>query len=147
MPRKASASLAVVPRVPGRGRPEPPADLDCLEQRVWREVVDALPGHWLDPAGQLVLRRLVAQAAVSERQEARLRQLRAQEQDGGKEAAILAAQHGVLAKNVAYLLAQLRATPRSQLRSRAAGSQMEQVPQLRPWEIRSRGQAQAETLE
>jgi hypothetical protein len=52
----------------------------------------------------------------------------------------------VSAKNVAYLLAQLRATPRSQLRSRAAGSQIEQAPQLRPWEIRG-GQAQAETTE
>jgi hypothetical protein len=112
--------------------------LDELESRVWREVIDALPGHWLDRAGQLVLRRLVAQAAVSERQEVRLRQLRAQEQDGGEEAATLAAQHGVLAKNVAYLLSQLRATPRSQLRSRAAGSQMEQAPDSRPWEIKAR---------
>jgi hypothetical protein len=138
MPRKPAAALAVVPRVPGRGRPEPPADLDPLEQRIWREVVDALPGHWLDQAGQLVLRRLAAQAAVSERQEARLRLLRAQEQDGGEEAATLAAQHGVSAKNVAYLLVQLRATPRSQLRSRAAGSQMEQAPDSRPWEIRAK---------
>jgi hypothetical protein len=101
-------------------------------------VVDALPGHWLDRAGQLVLRRLAAQAAVSERQEARLRLLRAQEQDGGEEAATLAAQHGVSAKNVAYLLVQLRATPRSQLRSRAAGSQMEQAPDSRPWEIKAK---------
>jgi hypothetical protein len=138
MPRKPAAALAVVPRVPGRGRPEPPADLDPLEQRIWREVVDALPGHWLDQAGQLVLRRLAAQAAVSERQEARLRLLRAQEQDGGEEAATLAAQHGVSAKNVAYLLVQLRATPRSQLRSRAAGSQMEQAPDSRPWEIKAK---------
>jgi hypothetical protein len=138
MPRKAAAALAIVPRVPGRGRPEPPADLDVLEQRIWREVVDALPGHWLDQAGRIVLRRLAAQAAVAERQEMRLRQLRAQEQDGGEEAAVLAAQHGVLAKNVAYLLTQLRATPRSQLRSRAAGSQMEQAPDSRPWEIRAK---------
>jgi len=138
MPRKPAAALVVVPRVPGRGRPEPPAGLDELEQRIWREVVDALPGHWLDRAGQLVLRRLAAQAAVSERQEARLRLLRAQEQDGGEEAATLAAQHGVSAKNVAYLLVQLRATPRSQLRSRAAGSQMEQAPDSRPWDIRAK---------
>jgi hypothetical protein len=41
------------------------------EQRIWREVVDALPGHWFDSAGHLVLRRLAAQAALSERQEAR----------------------------------------------------------------------------
>lgn len=58
MPKKSSGALTVVPVVPGRGRPEPPADLDPLEQAVWRQVVDALPGHWLDPAGQLVLRRL-----------------------------------------------------------------------------------------
>src|SRR5215831_874613 len=81
MPRKAAAELAVVPLVPGRGRPEPPPDLDPLEQGVWRDVVAALPGHWIDPAGQVVLRRLVAQAAVAERQEMRLRQLRGQEQD------------------------------------------------------------------
>ena len=129
MPRKSVASLSVVPRVPGRGRPEPPADLDALESRIWREVVDALPGHWLDTAGQLILRRLAAQAAVSERQEARLRQLRAQDEDDDEEAAILASQHGVMAKNVAYLLTQLRATPRAQLRSRAAGSRVEQAPE------------------
>src|SRR5262245_28964619 len=82
MPRKSVSSLSVVPRVPGRGRPEPPADLDALESRMWRGVVDALPGHWLDSGGQLILRRLAAQAAVSERQEARLRELRAQDEDG-----------------------------------------------------------------
>jgi hypothetical protein len=99
--------------------------------------MDALPGHWLDTAGQLILRRLAAQAAVSERQEARLRPLRAQDEDDDEEAAILASQHGVMAKNVAYLLTQLRATPRAQLRSRAAGSRAEQAPEARPWEIRA----------
>lgn len=136
--RKSAASLSVVPVLPGRGRPEPPADLDELERRIWREVVDALPGHWLDTAGQVVLRRLVAQAAVSERQEDRLRQLRAQQQDGGEEAGALAVQHGVMAKNVAYLLSQLRATPRSRMVSRAAGPQIEQAPDSRPWDIRAK---------
>jgi hypothetical protein len=124
--------------IPGRGRPEPPAGLDELEQRIWQEVVDALPSHWLDSAGQVILRRLVAQAAVSERQEFRLRQLRAQQQDDDEEASALAAQHGVVAKNVAYLLSQLRATPRSRVVSRAAGSQMEQAPESRPWEIKAK---------
>ena len=136
MPRKSVSSFSVVPLVPGRGRPQPPADLDALESRIWREVVGALPGHWLDAAGQLILRRLAAQAAVSERQETRLRQLRAQGEDVNEEATILARQHGVMAKNVAYLLTQLRATPRAQLRSRAAGSRAEQAPEARPWEIR-----------
>ena len=121
-----------------QGRPEPPTGLDSLEQRIWRDVVDALPAHWLDPAGQLILRRLVAQAAISERREARLRQLRAQDQDGGEEADALAALHGVSAKTVAYLLGQLRATPRSRIVPRAAGPQFEQAPKLRPWEIKAR---------
>lgn len=136
--RKSGASLSVVPLVPGQGRPEPPAGLDSLEQRIWRDVVDALPAHWLDPAGQLILRRLVAQAAISERREARLRQLRAQDQDGGEDADALAALHGVAAKTVAYLLGQLRATPRSRIVPRAAGPQFEQAPKLRPWEIKAR---------
>jgi hypothetical protein len=37
MPRKSAASLSVVPRVPGKGRPEPPVDLDVRESRIWRE--------------------------------------------------------------------------------------------------------------
>src|SRR5262245_5365453 len=100
--RKSAASLVVVPLVPGQGRPEPPADLDNLEQRVWREVVAALPAHWIDPAGQLILRRLVAQAAISERHEARLRQLRAEDRDVGEDAGVLAAQHGAAAKIIAH---------------------------------------------
>src|SRR5215471_14393102 len=100
MPRRSAASLGVVPVLPGRGRPEPPDDLDELEQRIWREVVDALPGHWLDAAGQLILRRLTAQAAASERQEARLRQLRAQDQDDTEDAAGLVIAHGAVAKTV-----------------------------------------------
>jgi hypothetical protein len=136
--RKSAASLSVVPVVPGQGRPEPPAELDSLEQRIWRDVVAALPAHWVDLAGQLVLRRLVAQAAISERREARLRRLRAQEKDDDENAAALAAMHGVSSKTVAYLLGQLRATPRSRIVSRAAGSQLEQAPKFRPWEIKAR---------
>ena len=136
--RKSASSLSVVPLVPGQGRPEPPASLDGLEKQIWCDVVDALPAHWLDLAGQLILRRLVAQAAIAERREARLRQLRAQDQDGGEDADTLAALHGMSAKTVAYLLSQLRATPRSRIVSRAAGPQLEQAPKSRPWEIKAR---------
>jgi len=136
--RKSLASLSVVPLVPGQGRPEPPTSLDALEKQIWRDVVDALPAHWLDLAGQLILRRLVAQAAISERREARMRQLRAQDRDGGEDADALAALHGVSAKTVAYLLGQLRATPRSRMVARAAGPQVEQTPRSRPWEIKAR---------
>ena len=135
--RKSAASLSVVPLVPGRGRPKPPASLDATERRIWRGVVDALPAQWLDLAGQLLLRRLVAQAAIAERREARLRQLRALDQDGGADADALAALHGVSSKTVAYLLGQLRATPRSRILARAAGPQFEQAPKSRPWEIKA----------
>src|SRR5262245_14301333 len=130
--RKSAASLSVVPVVPGQGRPEPPASLDALEQQIWRDIVDALPANWLDLAGQLILRRLVAQGAIAERRERRLRQLRAQDRDGGDDADALAAQHAASAKTVAYLLSQLRATPRSRVVSRAAGPQIEQAPKSWP---------------
>ena len=145
--RKSAASLVVVPLVPGQGRPEPPVELDTLEARVWREVVAALPAHWIDPAGQLILRRLVAQSAIAERLEERIRALRSQGQDDSKEAGALAARHDVAGKAVANLLTQLRATPRSRMVSRAAGPQIARTSSLRPWEIRSRGQAQTSTPE
>ena len=50
----------------------------------------------------------------------------------------LAALHGVSAKTVAYLLGQLRATPRSRIVSRAAGPEVEHASKFRPWEIKAR---------
>ena len=133
-------SLKVLPFIPGQGgRPPPPPDLDLIEARIWRAVTDALPSFWVDPAGEIVLRRLCAQGAVAERREARLRQLRATGNDDGEEADELAVAHGVTAKLVSYLLGQLRATPRSRLVARAAGPQIESTPKVRPWEIRAGG--------
>jgi hypothetical protein len=135
--RKSEASLTVVPMIPGQGRPRPPVRLDKLERRIWTGVVAALPAHWIDPAGQQVLRRLVCLAAICERQEARLRELRALDQDSGEDATALVAMHAATAKTVAYLLTQLRATPRSRVVSRAAGPEVEQAPKSRPWEIKA----------
>jgi len=59
-------------------------------------------------------------------------------QDGGEEADAVAALHGVSSKTAAYLLGQLRATPRSRMVARAAGQQFEQAPKSRPWEIKAR---------
>jgi hypothetical protein len=134
--RKSEASYLAV--VPGQGRPKPPPGLDRLERPIWKAVVAALPAHWLDPAGQLVLRRLVCQAAIAERREARLRELRAQGQDGSEDATALATLHATTAKAVAYLLGQLRATPRSRVVSRDAGPKVEDTPRTRPWEIKAR---------
>ena len=141
-----SAPSQISPIVPGYGRPLPPSGLDAVERRVWRDVVDALPDHWLDPAGQLILRRLVAQAAIAERREARLRQLRGQGSlDEEEELDALATLHSVTAKTVAYLLTQLRATPRSRMVARTAGPLVEQAPTTRPWEIKARVQTPAAT--
>ena len=85
MARKSAADLVVVP-ISGGGRSPPPDELDTTEQTIWKAVVDAAPAHAIDPAAQLILRRLVAQAAIAERHEARLRELRAQDRDYGDDA-------------------------------------------------------------
>jgi hypothetical protein len=139
MPRHSAAELAAspAPQIPGHGRPEPPQHLDELEQAIWREVVDALPPYWIDGSGQLVLRRLVAQAAIAERCEARLRQLRGRDQDGTEDAEGLAVRHAATAKTVTYLLTALRGTPRSRDIARKAGPAVDKVPAFRPWEQRA----------
>ena len=71
--RNAAASLPLFgfcPFVPGQGgRPPPPPELDAVEARIWRAVVDALPASGLIGRRDR-LRRLCAQAAILERQEA-----------------------------------------------------------------------------
>jgi hypothetical protein len=137
--RKSGTSLTVVPVIPGSGRPPPPRGLDREERRLWTGIVDSLPSHWLDQAGQLILRRVVSLSASLERWEVQLRELRAGDAAGSDEAIKLAVQHGNTAKVVTYLLGQLRATPRSRDRARAAGSKVAETPRVRPWEIRSHG--------
>jgi hypothetical protein len=135
--RRSQASLSIVPAIPGAGRPDPPAHLDGNEAQVWRAVVDALPGRWIDAAGEQVLLRLVAQAAVAAGLETRLRGLRAQRPPDDKEIAMLAGMHGGVAKSVAYLLTTLRATPRSRVVSRAAGPKVTEVPRSKPWDTQA----------
>jgi hypothetical protein len=133
MARKSAADLVVVP-LPGGGRPPPPADLDAIEQSIWKAVVDAAPAHAIDPAAQVILKRMVAQAALCERREARLRTLRAERPDDDEELIALATAHGNGAKVVTFLLTSLRSTPRSRVRLSAAETQSSRVPVTRPWE-------------
>jgi hypothetical protein len=148
MPRgrnRSPAALSVASvLVPGQGRPEPPPELDAIEAKVWREVIAALPAHWVDPAGQLILLRLTTQAAVAERLEDRMRQLRAEGTDQSEEAKELTARHTLAAKSVADLLGHLRATPKSRTVPRAAGPRVLQAPEWRPWEIKGGAQAKSE---
>jgi hypothetical protein len=138
--RKPAAAVEITPMMPGAGRPEPPAELDPIEARIWRDVVDALPGHWIDLAGQLILRRLVCQAAIAERKEQRIRQLSCDASDAASEQLdALAVSHTAVAKTVAYLLTQLRATPRSRMMPRDVKFEpSHREPESRPWEIRAR---------
>jgi len=136
--RKSQASLSVVaPAIPGAGRPDPPSHLDANEAQIWRAVVGALPDHWIDAAGEQILLRLVAQAAIAQRQEGRLRELRAQRSADDPEITALSTTHGVAAKVITHLLASLRATPRSRMVSRAAGPKISEVPCSKPWDTRA----------
>ena len=145
MPRRSDADLSIVPMLPGRGRPQPPRVLDQIEARAWNDIVDALPGQWLDTAGQIILRRTAAQIAIAERLEARLRDLATM--SGDEEAlaaeAELAVMHRATSKSVIACLTALRATPRSRMAAREGRAKFERGPAFRPWEIvakRSDGQ-------
>jgi hypothetical protein len=138
MPGKPPPILATVPgAIPGGGRPDPPADLDVAERKAWRAIVASLPDYWIDQAGELVLECLCAQVAVCSELERRLRRLRA-ETPNHEAVSTLSEEHAERAKAVCHLLTQLRATPRSRVRSRAAGPQLEEVPQTKPWDTRAR---------
>jgi hypothetical protein len=142
MPRRSDAELSIVPMLPGKGRPQPPKALDQTEARAWNDVIDALPGHWIDAAAQIVLRRVAAQIAIAERVEARLRDLAMM----GDDPEALAAEQGSLAciGRPRNRSSALRATPRSRMAPREGRSKFERGAAFRPWEIvakRSDGQA------
>ncbi len=146
MPRRSDADLSIVPMLPGKGRPEPPKALDPIEARAWNDIVDALPGQWIDASAQIVLRRVAAQVAIAERGEARLRDLAMREDDPEALEAeqVLASMHRETAKSVIHGLTALRATPRSRMAPREGRSKFERgAGAFRPWEIvakRSDGQ-------
>jgi hypothetical protein len=138
MPRRSVADISIVPMLPGKGRPEPPAELDQAEARAWRDVVDALPGQWVDAASQLVLRRVAAQIAIAERLEDRLRRLGEMPTDPEALEAekAVAAMHRETAKAITLGLTALRATPRSRMAAREGRSRFERgAPSFRPWDI------------
>jgi hypothetical protein len=141
MPRRSAADISIVPMLPGKGRPEPPVELDRAEARAWRDVVDSLPDRWLDPAGQLVLRRVAAQITVAGRLEERLRRLSGMGDDpeAMEAEAKIAGMHRDALKAVVNGMAALRATPRSRMTVRAGQTRFERgAGSLRPWEIVAR---------
>ena len=137
MSRRSAADLSIVPMVPGKGRPEPPKALDQVEARAWNDVIDALPGQWIDLAGQVVLRRVSAQVAIAERVEARLRDLalRGDDPEALEAEQVLAAMHRETTKSVINGLSALRATPRSRMAAREGRNKFQRGVTSRPWEI------------
>jgi hypothetical protein len=139
MPRRSAADVSIVPLVPGKGRPEPPKALDPIEARAWHDVVDALPGHWLDPAGQAILSQTATQIALGERLALRLRQMReagADDEESLEIEAQLAKEHQAVLRATVIGLTSLRATPKSRFSSRDAKPRIERnAGAARPWEI------------
>ena len=138
MPRRPPPDLTIVPLVPGKGRPEPPKALDQVEARAWNDVVDALPGQWADPAGQLLLRRVAAQAAIAERLEDRLRRMgeMADTPETLEAEKVMATMHRDATKTMIAGLDALRATPKARMAARESRSRFEGAA-LRslPWDI------------
>jgi hypothetical protein len=136
---KPPLTLSTVPgSPPGSGRPDPPSSLNAAERKAWRAIVAALPDFWIDGAGELLLKRLCTQIAIVEQLEGELRRLLAE--DPGSEALPgLAADHAERAKSIGHLLGLLRATPKSRVVSRSAGSKIaEAPPPAKPWDVRAR---------
>ena len=90
------------------------------------------------PPAQLVLRRTVAQVAIAERLEDRLRRLALMDDDPEalEAEAKIAAMHRETAKAVIAGLTVLRATPRSRMAARESRSRFERgAGSFRPWDI------------
>jgi hypothetical protein len=130
--------LTIVPLKPGKGRPEPPKDLDPIEARAWNDAIDSLPGQWVDPAGQLVLRRVAAQAAIAERLEDRLRRVSemADDPEALEAEKVMATMHRDALKAMVVGLDALRATPKARMAAREGRSRFEGAAmRSRPWDI------------
>jgi hypothetical protein len=136
MPRKPPDHLSVVP-LPGRGRPEPPRDLTAIEQRVWRNIVDASPDRWIDSAGQELLGLVVTQIVAAKEHASRLRRIRATRAPIEDELMILKA-HRDCAKFVIAGMQALRVTPQSRTRPGAAATAHAAGPGAeKPWNWRA----------
>jgi hypothetical protein len=124
----------------GRARPSPPENLDAAERRAWHAVVDASPGGFIDAAGQIILRQVVTQVAISERHAHRLRKMAEANDEDLEVERSLAKAHSEAMRNTIIGMTALRATPRSRDRPRDAGRTFDrETPsgQTRPWEVRA----------
>jgi hypothetical protein len=124
-----------VVRLPGRGRPQPPEKLDRSEQRAWRQIVDSMPDGFADGAAQIIIRRTVAQNAIAERMEDRLRRMAERGVDDIEAEIALGRAHREAVKSIIAGLTALRAAPRARAASRDTGRAFGRSPSgRRPWD-------------
>jgi len=139
MPRRSKADLNVVP-IADRPYPRPLESLDVLEERAWRAIVDASPRGWIDAAEQVILRQIVTQVAIGERQATRLRKMAEAGVEDPEVERALSRAHGEAMQNTIKGMTALRATPQARERSRNVGRLFDREPpagKRRPWEVRA----------
>jgi hypothetical protein len=95
----------------------------------------------LDAGAQLILKRVVAQIVVAERNEERLRRIAATKAPFEDELAVARA-HRETMKAIVFGMTSLRATPRARTRPRDAERLIARSPTgMRPWEDPLEGEA------
>jgi hypothetical protein len=133
-PKSEEPSLRVV-ALKGRERPAPPPKLSRADQELWRGMVDAAPGGWLDIPGQLLLKRVIALNRTVERHEARLQRMATM--GGSLEDELLVSKaHQNAVKSLTAALTALRVTPKSRAEPKIARTAFERSsgPE-KPWNI------------
>jgi hypothetical protein len=103
-------------------------------------VADALPEHWLGHRWPVGSAPIGGAGSVFGTPGSPPAPAAGGDRDGTEAAAGLIIPHSAVAKTIAHLLGQLRATPPSRMLSRPAGSRFGGVPESPPWEIKGRAE-------
>jgi phage terminase small subunit len=133
--KKLSMAELSHPHRPRCSRPDAPYDLTDEQAELWRGVVDALPGAWIEPGALPVLAAYCRQATALRRLGALMHQAeREGDYDEAMHLALIKAHSGA-AQALKTLATALRLTPQSRMRADAAGAKAGDGPRgPRPWE-------------
>lgn len=127
-------SIGIVPEL----RPEPPADLNELEQAEWRNIVDRMPADWFPQETWPILRQLCVHIRLAAMLQGELRLFPpGLFEDGvrfGQFDSVCRA-HERESRAIATLSTKLRLTPHSRHDRQKAGVATRVVAGPKPWEI------------
>jgi hypothetical protein len=133
MPRRSAAALSTIP-VADLPRPPPPKHLPPAEAKIWTEIVQDLPPHWL-PAGSLPLLEVYVTAVVSMH---RLQEIMASAPEGSPRYSAARKMLRAESAMVVKLGKTLRLGPRHDRTAlRTVG------PSVKPWDLGGGGKAPA----